>query len=510
MATKVGEAVVGIKFDTSSLRREMAQLQREIRATVNVNLRGAGGGAGAGALGGGTGIGSGLVAGLVASRRRIRRIRVTERDLDAAIAGATGATTTRIQKLKSSVKDLKFEFMNLTRGVGGLLKIGTAFVAIKTTIDAAIVTLKEFSTAQELINQSQKLFGRSLPQIEKVIQAYKGLGLAENDIRRAANSLQSLFGQFLGESEGAAMTEELLDRIVDTVSFTDRGLMETARAFQSAMVGNTEALRSFNIVFTESEVTARALEKAGKSNVTQLTQQERLQARIELIMQRSAAFAGDFKDTMDSMANASKRVEGAWSNILKDIGGVVNDIFKVEEGLNTFATSLAAQSDFISDSFARITGAVKLILIPLSAVTMQIKALFAALGALSATGSMEEAMKAMSAEAEAWVDGIGRGIKAIKDGADDTIEVTDGMFGDGETAADNIAKKMGRMVSSIRGGAKSLSDMFQEAAGRQTIKLGMSKTAEKQSEQVKQQKETNNLLEQVVRNTAESTGVWAV
>ena len=127
-----------------------------------------------------------------------------------------------------------------------------------------------------------------------------------------ASSVQDTFVPLgFARGEAAKLSVQLTKLAVDTASFNNAQDIPTMMAFQSALVGNHEAVRRFGIVITETELKAELQRMGIKKNINLVTAQEKVQARLNLIIAGTVDAQGDAIRTAGSFANRTKGLEGA-------------------------------------------------------------------------------------------------------------------------------------------------------------------------------------------------------
>src|SRR5690606_11525011 len=111
--------------------------------------------------------------------------------------------------------------------------------------------------------------------------------------------------QGLGASieEKAENTETIISLAADFASFHNRSIEETFTAIRAGITGESEPLKRFGIVLRANEVDARAMAMAGKANAESLTEWERVQARLNIILEQSGVAVGDLERTQNSVQN---------------------------------------------------------------------------------------------------------------------------------------------------------------------------------------------------------------
>ena len=83
----------------------------------------------------------------------------------------------------------------------------------------------------------------------------------------------------------------------------ERGTAQAVEILNSALTGEREQLKQLGIVIQQADVDQRALRNSVASTASELTNQDRALASLELIYERAGAAVGDLDRTSDSAAN---------------------------------------------------------------------------------------------------------------------------------------------------------------------------------------------------------------
>ena len=92
------------------------------------------------------------------------------------------------------------------------------------------------------------------------------------------------------------------------------------RAFQSAIVGEREALKTYGIAISEAEVQTKAFEMTGKSSVDALTRQEKALATTELLFQKASVQIGNAEREADGFAAQMLQTRAATAELKEQVG----------------------------------------------------------------------------------------------------------------------------------------------------------------------------------------------
>lgn len=230
----------------------------------------------------------------------------------------------------------------------------------------------------EAVNKSQVIFRNSSSDIEGWAKgAVDALGQTEKQAIDAAASFGGLLrAAGYADSTNAELSKSLVARATDISSLYNGKISDVLRDMQSGLNGQVEPMRKFGVFLSESAVSAEAfslglgkvppnmdkvrqaqtgveiatvkarealktygadstqaasanlrLEKANATlekalgNVNgKLTDQDKIQARVSLLMKQSAVAAGDYAKTADSASNKQKKLNAEMDAFQTKIG----------------------------------------------------------------------------------------------------------------------------------------------------------------------------------------------
>lgn len=244
----------------------------------------------------------------------IERLRRGMRD-----AGRITETTT--QKIERQMARANRAFNNLgknLRNVGQRLSI--AVTAPVAGLSALFV--KAASDAEEMTSKFNVVFGQNAAEVRAWAEEYgDSVGRATQDLMEMAASVQDTFVPLgFARSEASEMSKSLTQLAVDVASFNNATDAETMRDFQSALVGNHEAVRKYGIIITESTL-KQELQRMGMEKATGAAlDQAKVQARLNLIMAGTADAHGDAARTADSTANSFRALQAQFKEVSIELG----------------------------------------------------------------------------------------------------------------------------------------------------------------------------------------------
>ena len=189
--------------------------------------------------------------------------------------------------------------------------LGVAAVGIIGRFIAQNVRLA--SSVEEMQAKSSVVFGQFVGDVRKDLEAFgNAVGRSTFELEGMASSVQDTFVPLgFARGEAAQLSTQLTKLAVEVASFNNASDTQTMQAFQSALVGNHEAVRRFGIVITEAELQAELFRMGIRQNAADVDAQTKVQARLNLILAGTTDAHGDAARTADSFANQSKALGAA-------------------------------------------------------------------------------------------------------------------------------------------------------------------------------------------------------
>ena len=137
------------------------------------------------------------------------------------------------------------------------------------------------------------------------------LGRSKADLMEFAAGFQDTFVPLgFARDQSADLSVALTALVSDVSSFKNVTEPEAAEAFTSALVGNHEAVRKFGIIITEASLSAKLLELGIADSSREASEQEKVMARLAIIMGSTKDAWDDASITADGYANRLRKVEG--------------------------------------------------------------------------------------------------------------------------------------------------------------------------------------------------------
>ena len=234
-----------------------------------------------------------------------------------AMQSATRGVNNLKNNVASSVQSQQRSFMAL----GGTVKLVLGSIVLAQTIRFGKQMVDMASSVQEMQSKSSVVFGQFVSDVRKQLEDFGNeVGRSTFELEQMASSIQDTFVPMgFARSEASKLSVQLTKLAVDVASFNNASDVETMMAFQSALVGNHETVRRFGVVITEATLKQELLRMGITKSANEVTNAEKVQARLNLLLAGTADAHGDATKTSGSFANTTKALNSALNELSVDV-----------------------------------------------------------------------------------------------------------------------------------------------------------------------------------------------
>lgn len=237
--------------------------------------------------------------------------------------------------------------------LGKVFKVALAAVAVRELGQAGMAAVNFVGDIQEMQAKSDVVFGEFVGGVRSSLGEFADqVGRSAFELEGMAATIQDTFVPMgFARGEAAELSVQMTKLATDVASFNNAADAEVMRAFQSAIVGNHETVRQFGIVMTQATLQQELYAMGIDKSITKATEQEKIQARLNIIMKGTADAHGDAERTQDSFQNQMKRLNAEIQNLMyAAFSPMMEDLADL---VGFFADATAAAADF----FDTISGA---------------------------------------------------------------------------------------------------------------------------------------------------------
>lgn len=225
-------------------------------------------------------------------------------------------------------------------------KMTSAGKAMTTKVTAPIVAgytvaAKYASDYEENLNKLDVAFGDNSKAVKDWANtARTEFGLSKVQATDAASAFGALGkGIGLSESEAANMSTTLAGLSADLGSYFNVGVDESAKALEGIFTGESEALKKFGVVMTDTNLQKFAEDQGLVWK--ELDQTQKTMLRYQYVLAKTKDAQGDFARTSDGTANSTKIFQASIQDLGTAIGTnllpiITPIIQKITEWINKF------------------------------------------------------------------------------------------------------------------------------------------------------------------------------
>ena len=243
-------------------------------------------------------------------------------------------------------------------GFSTFAKIAVTALAVKAlgaVKDFVGDSKRAFVDLNESLNAVQVTYGKHAEGIKQLgREAATGLGLSNAEFNSFAVSISAFAKQIAGDNGDVIGTvKDLTARVSDFASVMNLEVNDAARLFQSGLAGESEPLRKYGIDVAAATVETFAYANGIAEVGTKLTEGQKVQARYGSIMAQTAQVQGDFTNTSDELANATRIANAQMENSKAIIGQALKGAYAAALPLQVGLAKAAAATAI---AFMELTG----------------------------------------------------------------------------------------------------------------------------------------------------------
>jgi hypothetical protein len=217
--------------------------------------------------------------------------------------------------------------------------------------------ISDASALSESVNAVNVVFGDASDKIAAFGKtSSSSVGMSQRAFNELATKTGSLLQNFGYSADDAAdSTIKLADRAADMASVFNTDVDSAMAAIEAGLRGQNEQLLNYGVSIDASTVKAKALEMGLADATGAIDAQAEALAVEALIMEQTAAIAGDFDNTSGQLANSQRTLQADVENLSAQFGTA---LLPVMESVVAVLSSVVA---WMSENSATVTTAIGVI-----------------------------------------------------------------------------------------------------------------------------------------------------
>jgi hypothetical protein len=227
--------------------------------------------------------------------------------IDGESAGAINASKQASQAIGNVGKQVQDTTSRLENMSKALNTMGRK-LSLAVTAPMILVGKQSIQLAMDVV-ESQNLFNESMGSMAEAAtnwsnQFAESVGLNEYNVRKNLGIFNVMFDSMdMGTEKSYELAQGLTQLAYDMASFYNINVEDAFLKLQAGIMGEIEPLRRLGIVVNETTVANWAYANGLVAQGGQLTEQEKILARYNVIMEATSKAQGDLARTIESPAN---------------------------------------------------------------------------------------------------------------------------------------------------------------------------------------------------------------
>lgn len=304
-------------------------------------------------------------------------------------------TESKLKTFKAQLREignanLKALSMQLKEVGAKMTSVGKDMTAKVTAPIVAGYTLAAnyASDYEENLNKLDVAFGSNSESVKEwANNARDAYGLSKVQATQAASGFGALAkGIGFAEKDAADMSKTLAGLSADLGSYFNVGNEEAAKALEGIFTGESEALKKFGVVMTDTNLKQFAEDQG--LVWSEMDQTEKTMLRYQYVLEKTKDAQGDFSRTSDGTANSIKIFRAAIQDMATAIGTnllpiITPVIQKITEWINKF-NELSPTAQKIITIIGLVAAAIGPVLVVIGTLISSIGAIVGVLGMVTA------------------------------------------------------------------------------------------------------------------------------
>lgn len=223
---------------------------------------------------------------------------------------------------KTAGNNFKSQFGGALKGLAAIAGTAIAAAGVGRFFSDSIKQASDLNESLNAVNVSYGANAKGIAELGKA--AATQLGLSTQEFNQLAVGFTA-FGEKIAGPGGdvVGIIDDLTTRGSDFASVMNLEVNEALTLFRSGLSGETEPLRRFGIDVSEAQVKMFAYANGIAESGAQLTEAQKVQARYGTIMEQTSRMQGDFANTSDQLANATRIVQAQFKDLQAEIGAAL-------------------------------------------------------------------------------------------------------------------------------------------------------------------------------------------
>lgn len=247
-------------------------------------------------------------------------------NFDGKLKGLASGLKDVEKKLDSVNKELLDFGAKMSQVGQGLMQVGDNLTNLgKKGISSISNLVKKGAEWDAAMAQTEMVYGHLGKATQDVINKQEELattlGLTSAQMKGATTEIASYFKAMgMADEQIASLLPSQAQLIADMAAFADVDVTTALGDYKSALQGNREAVDKYNIAIGETTINESSYAKEIGKTLGQMTEQEKIQARMNVMMEHSADYTGLAQQEAGEFSAQLKLLSAKFDEAAKKIG----------------------------------------------------------------------------------------------------------------------------------------------------------------------------------------------
>lgn len=236
-----------------------------------------------------------------------------------------------------------------------ILKIVSMAAFVKLGKDA-IEMASDLQEVQNVVDVAFEDMSYKMEEFAKT--SIDSFGISELSAKQTGSTYMAMAkGMGLASDTASDMAIQLTGLSADMASFYNVSQDVASTGLKSVFTGETETLKQYGIVMTETNLQEYAYAKGINKKISAMTQAEKVQLRYAYVMEQTKQAQGDFARTSDSWANQTRILSERFKQLLSILGqGLIVTLTPAIKLLNQLMSYLIQVADTMNAVISELFG----------------------------------------------------------------------------------------------------------------------------------------------------------
>ena len=206
-------------------------------------------------------------------------------------------------------------------------KYGLMALAANQAKKVLVDSIKSYAQAEEVQNKFNAVFKNGADDVKEWAVDYaRSVGRGKTETMAFLATLQDTFVPLgFARDKASEMSKTMVKLAGDLGSFNNLDTADVIADLQSAVVGNTETLRKYGVVASQTAIEQFALERGIISSKKELDAQTKAYAILQMTILGTQDAQGDLLSTQDSLTNKTRALKSAFKEMKEELGEMASN-----------------------------------------------------------------------------------------------------------------------------------------------------------------------------------------